>query len=55
MKITNEGSDAREYPTLGVILQAGESYDDAKAKVVPASTVYSTPSAASDSTVEEVK
>lgn len=54
MKITNEGSDAREYPTLGVILKAGESYDDAKAKVTATPTAP-TPSAASDSTVEEVK
>ena len=54
MKITNEGSDAREYPTLGVILQAGESYDDAKAKATPTPTAP-TPSAASDSTVKEVK
>ena len=54
MKITNEGSDAREYPTLGVILGAGESFDDAKAKTEVKPTVL-TPSAASDSTVEEVK
>lgn len=52
MKITNEGSDERVYPTLGVILQAGESYDDAKAKVT---TTTTTSSAASDLTAEEVK
>lgn len=54
MIIKNEGFDERVYPTLGVTLKAGESYDDAKAKVnaVPTAT---TPSAASDSTVEEVK
>jgi hypothetical protein len=52
MKITNETEGAREYPTFGVTLAAGESFDDAKAKVIPATT---TPSAASDSTVEEVK
>jgi hypothetical protein len=55
MKITNEGSDAREYPTLGVILKAGESYDDAKAKAFPNPTAPLASSAASDSTVEEVK
>ena len=51
MKITNEGSDAREYPTLGVILEAGKSFDDS-VKIAP---VKETPSASSDSTVEEVK
>jgi hypothetical protein len=55
MKITNDGSDAREYPTLGVILQAGESVDDATAKITPAKETTVTPSASSDSTVEEVK
>lgn len=55
MKITNDTEGAREYPTLGVILEAGESYDDAKAKVVPAQTTETSTSAASDSTVEEVK
>jgi hypothetical protein len=55
MKITNEGHDAREYPTLGVILQAGESFDDAKAKVHAVPTAPIAPSAASDSTEEEVK
>jgi hypothetical protein len=55
MKITNEGYDERVYPTLGVILQAGESYDDAKAKVTAAPITEIAPSAASDSTVEEVK
>ena len=54
MKITNEGNDERVYPTLGVILKAGESYDDAKAKTTTTTTT-TTPSAASDSTVEEVK
>jgi hypothetical protein len=53
MKITNEGHDERVYPTLGVILKAGESHDDAKAKAT--TTTITTPSAASDSTVEEVK
>jgi hypothetical protein len=52
MKITNDTEGAREYPTLGITLQAGESFDDAKAKTVP---VTITPSAASDSNVEEVK
>jgi hypothetical protein len=53
MKITNEGSDAREYPTLGVILQAGESVDDATAKIT---TPKETPaSASSDIIVKEVK
>lgn len=54
MKITNEGSDAREYPTLGVILEAGASVDDATAKITPAKETPA-PSASSDSTVEEVK
>lgn len=54
MKITNEGNDERVYPTLGVILKAGESFDDAKnTKATPIPTTI--PSAASDSTVEEVK
>jgi hypothetical protein len=52
MKITNEGSEPREYPTLGIILNAGESYDDAKAKVTPPPTA---PSATSGSIEEEVK
>ena len=57
MPITNNGSDAREYPTLGVILEAGKSFDDSAAKIAP---VKETPaiiesSASSDSTVEEVK
>ena len=55
MKITNETKETRVYPTLGVTLKAGESYDDAKEKVTAAPTTESTPSAASDSTVEEVK
>lgn len=60
MKITNEGSDAREYPTLGVILKAGESYEDSTAKITPAKSTpvepeIIEPSASSDSTVEEVK
>jgi hypothetical protein len=55
MKITNDGSDAREYPTLGVILQAGESVDDGTAKITPAKETTPAPSASSDSTVEEVK
>lgn len=55
MKITNEGSDERVYPTLGVILQAGESYDDTKAKVTAAPQTEITPSAASDLTAKEVK
>jgi hypothetical protein len=53
MKITNDGSDARVYPTLGVTLEAGKSFDDATAKIEPAKTPA--PSASSDSTVEEVK
>lgn len=52
MKITNDTEGAREYPTLGVILQSGESFDDTK-KATP--LTQSTPSASSDSTVEEVK
>jgi hypothetical protein len=53
MKITNNGNDARVYPTLGVIIEAGKSYDDTTAKITP---VKETPaSASSDSTVEEVK
>jgi hypothetical protein len=55
MKITNDGSDERVYPTLGVILEPGESFDDAKNTKVTPSTVTIIPSAASDSTVEEVK
>lgn len=55
MIIKNEGHDERVYPTLGVTLKAGESYDDAKAKVTATTTATSAPSAASDSTVEEVK
>ena len=60
MKITNDGSDAREYPTLGVILKAGESVDDSTAKITPAKetpaeTKIIDSSASSDSTVEEVK
>jgi hypothetical protein len=54
MIIKNEGHDERVYPTLGVTLKAGESYDDAKAKAAP-TTATSKPSAASDSTEEEVK
>lgn len=53
MKITNDGSDAREYPTLGVILEAGKSFDDT-AKIAPVKETPA-PSASSDSTVEEVK
>lgn len=53
MKITNEGNDERVYPTLGVTLKAGESFDDAKATATKPETI--TPSAASDLTVEEVK
>jgi hypothetical protein len=55
MKITNDGADAREYPTLGVILQAGESVDDATAKITAPKETPVTPSASSDTTVEEVK
>lgn len=54
MKITNEGSDAREYPTLGVILEAGKSFEDSTAKIAPVKE-NPAPSASSDSTVEEVK
>jgi hypothetical protein len=55
MIIKNEGHDERVYPTLGVTLKAGESHDDAKAKVTAPSTETTAPSAASDSTVKEVK
>jgi hypothetical protein len=56
MKITNDGSDAREYPTLGVILEAGKSYDDSvKIAPVKETPAIIEPSASSDSTVEEVK
>ena len=55
MKITNNEAGAREYPTLGVILEAGKSFDDATAKITPVTTTTITPSASSDSTVEEVK
>jgi hypothetical protein len=55
MIIKNEGHDERVYPTLGVTLKAGESYDDAKAKVTAVPTTATAPSAASDSTEEEVK
>jgi hypothetical protein len=52
MKITNDGSDARVYPTLGVTLEAGKSFDET-AKITP---VKETPaSASSDIIVEEVK
>jgi hypothetical protein len=55
MKHTNEGSDVRVYPTLGVTLEAGASYDDATAKINAPKDPVITPSASSDSTVEEVK
>jgi len=55
MKITNEGSDERVYPTLGVILKPGESFDDAKNTKAPTPSAPITSSAASDSTAEEVK
>ena len=55
MKITNDGSDARVYPTLGVILEAGKSFDDATAKINAPKESAPIPSASSDSTVEEVK
>jgi hypothetical protein len=55
MKITNEGSDERVYPTLGVILGAGKSFDDATAKINAPKESAPIPSASSDSTVEEVK
>lgn len=60
MKYTNDGADERVFPTLGVTLKPGESYDDSNAKVTPAKEtpvieeVIET-SAASDSTVNEVK
>lgn len=54
MKITNDGNDAREYPTLGVILEAGKSIDDSTAKITPVIETPA-PSASSDLTVEEVK
>ena len=53
MKITNDGSDARVYPTLGVILEAGKSFDDS-VKIAPVKEIPAA-SASSDSTVEEVK
>ena len=55
MKHTNEGSDVRVYPTLGVTLEAGKSYDDATAKINAPKEPVITPSASSDVTVEEVK
>ena len=60
MKITNEDKTDRVFPTLGITLKPGESYDDSNAKVTPSKEtpiieeVIET-SAASDSTVEEVK
>lgn len=55
MKITNEGHDERVYPTLGVILEAGKSFDDATAKInAPQSPVVNL-SAPSDIIVKEVK
>jgi len=55
MKHTNEGSDVRVYPTLGVTLEAGKSYDEATAKINAPKEPVITPSASSDITVEEVK
>jgi hypothetical protein len=59
MKITNDGADAREYPTLGVILQAGESVDDTTAKITAVketpTPITTTRSASSDTSAEEVK
>jgi hypothetical protein len=56
MKIRNDDAQEREFPTLGVILQAGESIDtDAKSTPAPKITTTTTPSAASDSTASEVK
>lgn len=59
MKITNDDAQEREFPTLGVILQAGESIDtDAKSTPAPkatTTTITTAPSAASDSTASEVK
>ena len=52
MKITNNGNDSREYPTLGVILEAGKSYDETTAKIAPVKEIPA--SASSDITVEEV-
>jgi hypothetical protein len=55
MKHTNEGSDVRVYPTLGVTLEAGKSFDDATAKINAPKEPVIIPSASSDSIVEEVK
>jgi hypothetical protein len=52
MKITNDTEGAREYPTLAIILQPGESFDDTKP--AKASAPIPAPSA-TDSTENEVK
>lgn len=62
MKVTNNTQGDRVFPTLGITLKAGESYDTETKKpetakpVVAAKTTESktvTPSAASDSKVGE--
>jgi len=55
MKITNDTEGARDYPTFGVTLAAGESFDDSKNTKVSAPIVPTTSSDNTDSTVEEVK
>lgn len=55
MKTTNDTEGARDYPTLGVTLQPGESFDDTKNTKVSAPAVQLTSSETTDSTVEEVK
>lgn len=51
MKYTNDGYDERVYPTLGVILEAGKSFDDATAKISEPKPTSALP----DITIEEVK
>lgn len=53
MKYTNEDNDERVYPTLGIILEAGKSFDDATAKIIEVKEI--TPSVATDIIIEEVK
>lgn len=67
MKYTNDGNDERVYPTLGVILEAGKSFDDQTAIIetqkilvevpieVPVEALIETLSAPSDIIAKEVK
>ena len=56
MKITNDTEGAREYPTLAIILQPGESFDDTKPAKASAPTIPAPSSEkATDSTENEVK